>query len=156
MDDAQRKAAMDGWRRRCKPMPAHDEQLRWQRIFSAEEWQQLCRGVPLRMENKWFIFVENLTIHCHRSWTGYCIYQVAVRQVAEGYAVQQVTVNRDPEQYRWTDNKYDLALLDFLISNLLLGQQKPFPLPPGVKPAETPGMGILQHYVAGTGYPETT
>jgi len=136
-------------------MPSQHAVLTWERIFTAHEWGRIGRGViPRRMEHKWFVFVEGDTAHFHRSWTGFCIYQMQVRPVSQGFAVQGLLVNRDPEQNRCTHDEYDLALLDFLTSNLLLGQWKPFPLPPGLAPAETPGMGLFQHHVAGTGYPE--
>lgn len=135
-------------------MPPQHAHLAWDRTFTPDEWQRICRGViPRQMEDKWLIFVEETSLHLHRSWTGYCIYQVQVKSVPEGFAVAGVRVNRDPTQYR-SEDKYDLALLDFLISNLLLGGRKPFPLPPGVTPTDTPGMGVIQHHCAGTGYPE--
>src|SRR5262249_30906832 len=124
-DAEQREAAMARWRRRCKPMPSQHARLTWERTFTADELRRIGRGViPRRMEHKWFNFVEGDTIQFHRSWTGFCIYQMQVRTVSEGFPVQCVVVNRDPEQNRCTDDEYDLALLDFLTSNLLLGRRK--------------------------------
>jgi hypothetical protein len=58
-------------------------------------------------------------------------------------------VNRDQSQYGQSDDAYDLKLLHFLISNLLLGKRVEFPVPTGL-PKET-AKGVLQHQ---TGYPE--
>ncbi len=44
------------------------------------------------------------------------------------------------------------AMLDFLISNLLPGQRKPFPIPAGGDSID----GIYQHHIAGTVYPEAS
>jgi len=157
MDSEKRHASMERWKRRCKPMPLAHAQLALEHTFSADEWQRICRGVvPLQMEDKWFIFVEGDMVHFHRSWTGYCIYEMQGSPLPKGVAVQRVTVNRDPDQYPCVEDEYDLALLDFLISNFLLGQRKPFPLPRGSTPAEKRGSGVAQHHIAGTGYPEVS
>jgi hypothetical protein len=48
---------------------------------------------------------------------------------------------------------YQAQLLDFLVSNFLLGQSKPFPRPLNVN---EPMRGVFQHLVAGTLFPEKT
>ena len=35
---------------------------------------------PEEMEDKWFMYCEGDTLYIHRSWTGYCIYAVALSQ----------------------------------------------------------------------------
>lgn len=47
--------------------------------------------------------------------------------------------------------RYESQLLEFLIANLLLGQNKPFPRPEGVAEGAP---GVYQHHIAGTGYAE--
>ena len=109
-------------------MPAQRAKLAWDHTFIADEWRRICHGlIPLEMEDKWFIFAEADTAYFHRSWTGYCIYQMQVRPVQDGYAVQEVLVNCDPDQNGTTSDQYALTQLDFLIRNLLLGQEPPFP-----------------------------
>jgi len=49
------------------------------------------------------------------------------------------------------DSNYQIRLLDFLVSNLLLGQSEPFPVPPDVT---EPMPGVFQHHVSGTAYPQ--
>jgi len=68
------------------------------------------------MEDKWFTFYEEPWLHLHRSWSGFCIYQVQFELIATGsYRVAQVIVNRDPEQYKGTDDKADALLLAVLL-----------------------------------------
>jgi hypothetical protein len=153
MDANERQAAIARWRRKCKPMPTEHVRVKWDRTFTPDEWQRVCRGlIPRQMEDKWFIFAENDTVHFHRGWSGFCIYEMLVEQTKSGASVQAVLVNRDQEQYRWTDDAYELDLLDFIISNLMLGQHKPFPIPSDNSPGNVPG--LLQHHLMGTGYPE--
>jgi hypothetical protein len=104
------------------------------------------------MEDKWFIFMERDWLYFHRSWTGTCIYQIRLAREGERYVVTEALTNRKEEQYRETNNEHDSALLGFLIDNLLLGKQTPFPLPNDLS-EDTP-TGVYQHHVSGTGYPE--
>lgn len=55
------------------------------------------------------------------------------------------------EEIENTGADYQAKLLDFLISNLLFGKAKPFPVPAG---ARKPATGLLQHVIAGTGFPQ--
>jgi hypothetical protein len=51
------------------------------------------------------------------------------------------------------DAEYQVCLLDFLLSTLLLGQRKTFPVPADLK---EPRQGVFQHIVAGTGLPQSS
>jgi hypothetical protein len=123
--------------------------------YSAEEYAAIVRGlVPREMEDKWFIYEDRGAVYFHRSWTGACIFRVRFEAAKGRYRVAEVLVSRDPEQYAGgqteRDEQYEPRLLRFLIDNLLLGRQTPFPLPAGAPDA---GSEIFQHHVAGTGYP---
>ena len=37
-------------------------------------------------------------MHIHRSWTGFCIFEVELAPSGEGYEVKAAWANRDPEQ----------------------------------------------------------
>jgi hypothetical protein len=134
-------------------MPQETAVLGYRREFSVKEFERMSLGlIPQEMEDKWFIYLEGTTLHFHRSWTGICIYQVEFKQDAGKYAVLRALVNRDQTQNQWTEDTYDLELLNFLISNLLLGRQVEFPVPRGL-PKESP-KGLFQHHISGTAYPE--
>ena len=81
---------------KTEPMPELCESFTLTRHFSDEEMEALSRGnVPQAMEDKWFWYMEGDTLFAHRSWTGYCIYEIEFREDGD----HTVTVNRDPEQY---------------------------------------------------------
>lgn len=147
------KAKRDSWQ--ITPIPETRKLLSFQRVFNRKEYNQLSFGLmPQAMEDKWFIFLENDQLFLHRSWTGYCIYWLQLKWEEQGVSVIKAWVNRDKKQYQSTDDEYDAELLSFLIDNLLLGKNRPFPQPSGL-PKSAP-KGLYQHHVAGTAYPETT
>jgi hypothetical protein len=101
------------------------------------------------MEHKWFILLEDDVLYVHRSWTGFCIYQLSLAKDGANYTVAEVFANRDPSQYSATDDVYDEKLLAFLIDNLLLGNSSLFPVPPDVPTGIA--TGLYHHHVAGVG-----
>jgi hypothetical protein len=116
-----------------KPLPAQRSQLSLQRAFTEQEYERICLGlIPDRMDDKWFMFTEEDTLYVHRSWTGYCIYQLTLIREATNYAVGEAFVSRDENRYSGGDDPYDEKLLMFLIDHLLLGESYPMPLPANV------------------------
>jgi len=133
------------------PLPAKREKFIIKRTFTTEEFNRLAKGlIPEAMEDKWFIFMEDGTLFFHRSWTGICVYQV---HFDNQHRIDEIWVNRDREQYSEVDIEYDGKLLSFLIDNLLLGKNTPFPVPSNL-PNKLP-QGVYQHHVSGTGFHET-
>lgn len=63
-------------------------------------------------------------------------------------------MNRDSNQYKETDLKYDKQLVVFLIENLLLGKKTLFPIRQSDE--ERYPDGSAQHSFSGTGYSEVT
>jgi hypothetical protein len=119
--------------------------------FSAPDYVKLCAGlVPEVMEDKWFVFFESPYLYFHRSWTGHAVYRVKIEQEGDLFAVTEALWDKELAQASPGSFPYQGELLDFLISNLLLGMGKPFPQPQGV-PGPT---GVLQHHISGTGYAE--
>ena len=107
------------------------------------------------MEDKRFIYYEEPHLFLHRSWTGAPVYRLSLNSVPGGAEVmealwsQELADTSTPTQ----GAEYQVRLLDFLLSNLLLGQSKPFPVPFGL---QEPNHGVLQHIVSGTGYPQSS
>ena len=121
--------------------------------FSVEEVQKLERGlVPKEMEDKWFVFFEAPYLFLHRSWTGAPVYRVELAYTPLGADVKEALLSKGQADAKNPDPSYEAKLLDFLVSNLLLGQRKPFPHPGNVR---EPFPGMLQHHISGTGYSET-
>ena len=115
------------------PMPEKRSRLALRREFTEGEYESLRRGlIPEQMEDRWFIFLEGETLYFHRSWTGYCIFQLTLTRAGEKYAAGDALVNRDAGQYGGTDDVYDGRLLTYLIDNLLLGGRAVLPTPAGL------------------------
>lgn len=99
------------------PMPPQQIALSLDRLFSQAEIDSIKLGfAPREMQDKWFIYFENDVLYFHRSWTGYCIYQVSLA----GLHITQAIVNRDPQQYNETRNERDMQTIFQLIDRFLL------------------------------------
>lgn len=140
---------------KCLPMPSSFSINAFDHTYTRDELERIKEGlVPQEMEDKWFIYFEEPWLFLHRSWTGHCIYQVRFEIDPDKARAVEIQINEDASQFNSSDKNYNLRLASFLIDNMLLGKNSPFPLPPGVTPAT--GGGIFQHHVSGTGYREST
>ena len=129
-------------------MPDQVAELDYDVVFTPKEFEHIARGlIPAGMEDRWFIFLEGSTLSFHRSWTGHCIYRVEFDYDGWQYAVSSATVNRNPKEYRQIDNDYDAQLLNFLIRNLLLGDNTPFPIPSNLP--NNISEELYRHHVSG-------
>ena len=143
------KATRQSWPN-IKPLPAQRSRLSIKRAFTRQEYERICLGfIPDRMEDRWFMFVEDDTLYVHRSWTGYCVYRLAFIEEGTNYAVGEAFANRDEHQYAGGDDAYDEKLLMFLIDHLLLGERGPMPMPMAV-PAGI-ATELHYHHVLGAG-----
>lgn len=125
-------ATKDSWT--THPLPAQHARLSAGWKYSNEEYLQIKQGlIPEVMEDKWFVYFQDDVLYLHRSWTGFCIFQVQFQPCGSGYQVSQVLVSRDAEQYRESSDAEDLALLRYLVDALLLGKEVPFPTPQGLQ-----------------------
>lgn len=109
------------------PLPAMRTALALETRYSPQEMATITRGlVPAAQEEKWFIFYEDGVLHCHRSWTGICIFRVHFKPGTSGWQAWQVEINRHPRQYTQAGDREDLALLDSIIEQLLIfGPEEP-------------------------------
>ena len=136
------RATRQAWSN-LQPLPAQRSQLSLQRAFTEQEYERICLGIiPERMEDKWFMFTEEDTLYVHRSWTGYCIYQLTLIKEGSNYVTGEALANRDESQYSAGNDDYDEKLLMFLIDHLVLRKNYPMPLP-GNLPA---GIATELHY----------
>jgi hypothetical protein len=110
-----RKVASRGdWK--TKPLPAQHKAILLDRCYTPEEFNQIKAGlIPECMEHHWFIFYEAPCLFLHRSWTGFCVYHVRFELSAGGFLVTEVLVNRNPQQYRETNDHPDALLLAILL-----------------------------------------
>lgn len=110
------------------PLPARFAKVVLNRSFSAAEAGRIRIGlIPRQMEDKWFIYWQNHTLFMHRSWTGYCIYEIDFVATPDGITATEARVNRDSSQYECTSDEHDARLALYLIDALLLQKSVPFP-----------------------------
>jgi len=93
-------------------MPERRDTFMLERPLTPKEKAALCRGnVPQDMGDKWFWYVEDGVLCAHRSWSGFCIYRIVLKDDGR----HTVTVNRDPEQYGCTSIDEDREVLSRLL-----------------------------------------
>ena len=135
-----RRAVRGNWNTR--PLPEMRATIELNRRFSRREMSRIRQGViPEEMEDKWFVYWEDDTLFFHRSWTGYCVYVVRFSCDENGAVMVSADVNRNPDEYRCTDDDHDAQLIPYLINLLLLRRPAEFPatLP-------TPGEAALEQW----------
>ncbi len=101
---------------KTEEMPEQVESFVMERSLTDSETEYIKEGHrPQEMEDKWFMYYENNTLFIHRSWTGYCIYKIDLSKQGE----LNVTVNRNPEQYKENSVENDRIMVNILINQLL-------------------------------------
>jgi hypothetical protein len=101
-------------------MPRKKARVPFQRTFTKAEFTKLTRGfIPQSMDDRWFIFFEKGWLYFHRSWTGYCIFQLRFKNRKPGYQIAEVWVNQNPHQYHNAGVEREARLISTLIGPLL-------------------------------------
>lgn len=104
------------------PLPKARLRLPFRRSFSPDEWARIRAGlIPVEMEHKWFIYADDEWLWFHRSWTGYCIYKVRIRDTDRGGEIMEAWVNNNSKQCE-LDKFFKPKYLSHLIDLLLLGR----------------------------------
>lgn len=62
------------------------------------------------------MYCDDSTIRYYRSWTGFCIYVAKYEVDGVECRITELMVNREPEQYRETNNNKDIALFMALLT----------------------------------------
>lgn len=97
-------------------MPAQTEQFVIEKTFTDTEIDYLKEGHrPQEMEDKWFMYYEDHKLFIHRSWTGYCIYIIDLSESGR----LNITVNRNPGQYKESSIESDRILVNILINQFV-------------------------------------
>lgn len=114
----------------CKrpAMPTTHSILQIHHTFDEFDSYLLRRGlIPIDMDHKWFIYYEPRRLHMRRSWTGFLVYDIRMKDDGCRLTVLSARVNRDRIQYEDTDDDHDRPMLWALLNTLVLG--KPMRLP---------------------------
>lgn len=101
---------------KTEPMAAQRRRLTCTEQYTDDEFTHLAAGLlPESMEDKWFIFYEAPWLYLHRSWTGFCIFQVRFEPAERGMRMVDVWVNDDRSHYAETDDTRALGQLLILL-----------------------------------------
>ena len=129
-NDDPRVATKESW----NVIDVHDEDfvvIPYDKSFDATQFAQIARGyIPCDMDHKWFIYLENLTLHIHRSWTGAPVFRVAFHGDRNGFRVAKTEVYKESVHSDDGSFGYEIELLDGLIRGWLLEEQVTLPMPP--------------------------
>lgn len=118
----------DDWE--LMPMPSQKHPLSYHDAFTHDEARILFQGMrPQSKGDKWFVFYEDGTLYLCRSWKGTVVYWIDLEEREDGFEVVDAWVNRDPTQYRSTDDSYNARYLTHLIRGHILKQPIPLPIP---------------------------
>lgn len=97
-------------------MPEQIEKFVIEKTLTDIEIEYIKEGHrPQEMEDKWFMYFEDKKLFIHRSWTGYCIYIIDLSE----HGKLNVTVNRNPEQYKEDNVENDKIMVNILINQLI-------------------------------------
>lgn len=103
---AKKVATEKSWH--TEPMPEQHVVLNLDATISSDDMQMVKKGhIPEAMEDHWFMYCDDTTIRYFRSWSGYCIF--IAKYVDDGVQCRltELTVNRDPEQCKLSDDEHD-------------------------------------------------
>jgi hypothetical protein len=100
--------------------PAREATIPLALDLPAADFARLRIGfAPQEMEDKRLAFIEDDTLHLHRSWTGFWHASVAFQRDGGVYRATPASVNRDPQQYAGTDYAADAATIRKLIAGFI-------------------------------------
>lgn len=115
------------------PCPHQRARFELTDTFTAEEVALIRRGfVPRGSDDRWFLFVEDDWLYCHRSWTGAGIFGARLELCGDGARLTDCWVSRDIESYASDDTDADRDLLLELIRSQLLRRNEDEPFPIGI------------------------
>lgn len=114
MPEKREVATASSWT--TNPMPDAHETIDMDVHLSGEALDMIRYGhIPEAMEDHWFMYCDEDTIHYYRSWTGFCIYEANYRMDGGDAHIFRLMANRDKEQYGCTSMEKDKALFMFLL-----------------------------------------
>jgi len=109
-----RTATKSDWNN-LRPMAHEHERISLDLAFTAQQMRNLRLGfIPVDQGQKWFLYFEDDTLHIHRSWTGYKMFEVVFEANGDAARARFARVNLDPEVYIGTLDEARETLLDLL------------------------------------------
>lgn len=121
-------ADIDRPARRCdgQAQPCPDQRAYFERPIPLTRDQEalIRRGlVPKGSDDRWFLFVEDDQLFCHRSWTGACIFGAHIESDAIGGRLNRCWVSRDADAYQSSGIDADRHEFEALLCSHLLDRR---------------------------------
>lgn len=108
-------ATKDSWK--IEPMPQKHVVIPMNVTLPKEAMGIIkCGHIPEAMEDHWFMYCEGNTIRYYRSWSGLCIFVAKYVEEEDNVRITHLLINREPTQYKETDDKKDVALFMALLT----------------------------------------
>jgi hypothetical protein len=97
--------------------------------LGVDELCLISRGLrPEAREDKWFIYFDGTTLHCHRSLTGRKIYEAVVSSSDTDYVIEGFVAESDPEIWSLkSDDEVSFKFYGLVIMGLLGGVLQDMP-----------------------------
>ena len=122
-DLPRRRAIRSSWK--THRMPRTHKTIPLDMTLTQGEFERLAWGVvPEDMDHRWFVYFDGEAFCFHRSWTGFLIYRVLVRDARDGsgYELYEAVVNASPKQYTPADDREEVRRLRELLHAALDGE----------------------------------
>ena len=104
-------------------MPQNKIKLSINKKYSKEEYNKIKKGfIPQQMDDRWFIYFENQKLYFHRSWSGYCIYEIKFSKENEYYIITEGYLNKEIVDEKNLVLKDEAKRILLLINRLLLDE----------------------------------
>ena len=99
---------------RPKPMP-----LLPIATWTDEQWSRIQLGYKSQgMDERWDAIVEDDILFLHRSWTGYCVYELAFTRTQADYCISSGKVESS-DRYGSPRPEFDAVLAEIIIGIIL-------------------------------------
>jgi len=109
-----------------KQMPAEYDFFNLDWALNPSELMRIKNGFASNdMDEKWNIYFEKDKLYFHHSWTGTCVYIAELKELPnESGIITKVQVNRNKEEYKFTDNNEDKALFKKIVQFQLIDYEQ--------------------------------
>ena len=98
-----------------------------ERVWTDAEWERIRFGHRSKASaDKWDVFVEGTRLYAQRSWAGRGIYEAEFGRAPEGgWRITEALVEADEDAHRRTTEARDCAMLQIIVSGVVLGVRDP-------------------------------
>ena len=107
---------------KIKPITNSADKIDLRLTFTNSDFEKIRQGFkPKDMDDRWFIYSEDLWVNFHRSWMGDCIFRVRFDKTADDtYTTVECWVERNEKIYGIKDDNENRRIIEQIIKDRLL------------------------------------